>query len=230
MVSTKFYSDYDETEVFISNWAEEGDMSVERLKQLEIQFLNAIQWNLLVSQNEFYEKLKTIERLLAMKEGLARNWFTYTELEMLMPTIETAKQILNYSTIIMFSYFCSVLTIVLSCIIATSIPFPMTTTTTTSPPTSTECSDGNVTYKALLPNVMTITKDDEQTECTFINNIKDIPYQTTYDDDIDHKDQRCNFTFDFVFLQRFIEIPTKQYYQNFHFEMFPKHQPTPLVW
>ena len=218
MVSTKFYSDYDETEVFMSNWAEEGDVSVERLKQLEIQFLNAIQWNLLVSQNEFYEKLKTIERLLAMKEGLTRNWLTYTELEMLMPTLETAKQILNYSTIIMFSYACSVLTIALSCVIASSIPMPLTSTSTATA-RSTGC-EGNVTQNALLPNVM-ISMDDEQTEC-----INELP--AIYDD----FDSRYNFTLDFLFFNRFIEIPMKRNYldKNFHFEIFHKPQPSPLVW
>lgn len=220
MVSTKFYSDYDETEVFMSNWAEEGDVSVERLKQLEIQFLNAIQWNLLVSQNEFYEKLKTIERLLALKEGLARNWLTYTELELLMPTLETAKQILNYSTIIMFSYACSVLTIALSCVIASSIPMPLTSTSTATA-RMTGC-EGNVTQNALLPNVM-ISINDEQTEC-----INELP-PAIYDDDLDF---RYNFTLDFLFFNRFIDVPMKRNYldQNFHFEIFHKQQPSPLVW
>lgn len=224
MVSTKFYSDYDETEVFMSNWAEEGDVSVERLKQLEIQFLNAIQWNLLVSQDEFYEKLKSIERLLAMKEGLTRNWLTYTELEILMPTLETAKQILNYSTIIMFSYACSVLTIALSCVIASSIPMPLTSTSTATARTS-GC-ERNVTRNALLPDVIISMDDDEQTEC--INAVKELP--AIYDDNLD--DFRCNFTFDFLFFNRFIDIPMKRSYldKNFHFDFFDKHQPTPLVW
>lgn len=122
MVSTKFYSDYDELEVFASAWATEGQMDVERLRILEMSFLNAIQWNILVSENEFYEKLKTVERLLAMKEGLSRGWFTYTEMELLMPTIEIAKRILNYTTILMFSYACSIATIALSSVILSSIP------------------------------------------------------------------------------------------------------------
>ena len=125
MVSTKFYSDYDETEVFLNNWAYEADIKLERLKQLEISFLNAIQWDLLVSENEFHEKLKTAERLLALKEGLTRNWFTYTELEMLMPTIEIAKQIIHYATVSMFIYGCSVMTIALSSFILTSIPMQL---------------------------------------------------------------------------------------------------------
>jgi len=122
MISAKFYSYYDEMEVFANAWAEEGRIDAERLKQLEISFLNAIEWNLIVSDHEFYEKLKTVERLLAMKEGLSRGWYTYTELELLMPSIEIAKRILNYTTMLMFSYACVIATIALSSVIVASIP------------------------------------------------------------------------------------------------------------
>lgn len=122
MVSTKLYYDYNEMEVFASAWAEEGSIDLERLKQLEISFLNAIQWNVLVNKNVFYEKLKTVEKLLAMKEGLSRGWFSYTELELLMPSLEIAKLIFNYTTILTFSYACSIVTIALSSVILASIP------------------------------------------------------------------------------------------------------------
>jgi hypothetical protein len=114
MVSAKFYNDYDECDVFASSWAKEGEIEVERLKQLEIMFLNAINWNIVVSKNEFYEKLKTIEKLLAMKEGLSRGWLTYTELEQLMPSTEIIKILFNYTRIIVFSYVCSIAAIALS--------------------------------------------------------------------------------------------------------------------
>jgi hypothetical protein len=213
MVSTKFYSDYDETEVFMSNWAEEGEVSMERLKQLEIKFLNAIQWNLLVSENEFYEQLKIVERLMAMKEGLARNWFTYTEMDLLMPTLETAKQILNYTTILMFSYACSVLTIALSCIIVSTIPMPLNAPTTIVSPRG---CNSNVT---VLPvNYVISVNDVDQTECTYnINDADEL--SMTLDDDA----RFSNFTFGFLVFNRVIEIPMKRnhYYdfKNFHFEM-----------
>jgi hypothetical protein len=219
MVSTKFYSDYDETDVYISSWAEEGDVTVERLKQLEIQFLNAIQWNLLVSQNEFYEKLRTVERLLAMKEGLSRNWFTYTEIEMLMPTLEIAKKILNYTTILMFSYVCSVLTIALSCIIVTSIPTPLTSTVTTT--TSTIPTSGNET--ALLPINVMISND--QTECTFFNE-----EELSIDES---NNLSCNFTIDFSIFNALFENQLRRNYQdttNFQLEFIHKENAVPLVW
>ncbi|CRK91338.1 CLUMA_CG005012, isoform A [Clunio marinus] len=121
MVSAKFYSDYDEMNVFTSAWAKEGKVDVERLAQLEIKFLNAIKWNILVRQNEFDEKLKTVEKLLAMKEGFNRGWFTYTELELLMPSLEIAKRFLDFTTILMLSYACIIATTAFSFFILSSI-------------------------------------------------------------------------------------------------------------
>lgn len=121
MVSAKFYNDYDECDVFASSWAKEGEIEVERLKQLEIMFLNAISWNILVSKHEFYEKLKTVEKILAMKEGLSRGWLTYTELDQLMPSTEIIKILFNYTRIIVFSYVCSIAAIALSGALLTCI-------------------------------------------------------------------------------------------------------------
>lgn len=221
MVSTKFYNDYDETEVFINNWAYEGEISMERLKQLEISFLNAIQWNLLVSDNEFHEKLKTVERLLAQKEGLTRNFFTYTELEMLMPTIDIAKQILHYATVLMFTYACSIMTIALSSIILTSIPMPL------SKELSSNSSNQNLTADSIVPkalpeHVMISTFNDNQTECTY-----DI------DDSILERDEDvvracCNFTIDFPISNNFkLETASNE---KFYFGFFQKHNPVPIVW
>ncbi|XP_070492692.1 protein CNPPD1-like [Chironomus tepperi] len=223
MVSAKFYSDYDETEVFVNNWAYEGEMSLERLKQLEISFLNAIQWNLVVSDNEFHEKLKTVERLLALKEGLTRNWFTYTEIEMLMPTIEIAKQIIHYATVSMFIYGCSIMTIALSSIILTSIPVQL----------SKELSSShNHTTDTILPNalptdVMISFNDkcnhDNQTECTFDFDVNDTSLERHVDDQ-----SYCNFTIDFPLSNQF-KLETKGS-DKLHFDIFQKYNPVTLVW
>ena len=210
MVSAKFYSDYDEMEVFASAWAEEGRTDVERLKQLEISFLNAIQWNILVNQNEFYEKLKTVERLLAMKEGLSRGWFTYTELEMLMPTIDIAKRILNYTTILMFSYACSIATIALSSVILASIP-----------PTTDLALKVNITSSPinLLPNTM-ISVDATTYERTFDDSMLDLI--------ADVKVPR-NFTINFPLFDRVTNWETRTNYQDY--QLMPlKFYPVPLCW
>ncbi|KAL7029336.1 hypothetical protein ACKWTF_006190 [Chironomus riparius] len=223
MVSTKFYSDYDETEVFLNNWAYEGDLTLERLKQLEISFLNAIQWNLVVSDNEFHEKLKTVERLLALKEGLTRNWFTYSELDMLMPTIEIAKQIIHYATISMFIYGCSVLTLALSSIILTTIPAQLNKELRTS---QNHTSD-SILPNALTPNEMIPINDkfnhDNQTECTFDFDVNDTALERLTSD-ISY----CNFTIDFPLSNQFkLETKTSD---KFHFDIFQKYNPVPLVW
>lgn len=222
MVSTKFYNDYDETEVFVNNWAYEGDISLERLKQLEISFLTAIQWNLVVSDNEFHEKLKTVERLLALKEGLTRNWFTYTELEMLMPTIEIAKQIIHYATVSMFIYGCSVLTIALSSIILTTIPAQLSKELSSSLNQTTDSKLPNA-----LPTDVMISINDKyninQTECTFDFDMNDTALERHVDDQ-----SCCNFTIDFPLSNQF-KLETKSS-DKFHFDFFQKYNPVPIVW
>lgn len=218
MVSTKFYSDYDELEVFASAWAEEGRIDVERLKQLEMSFLNAIQWNILVSENEFHEKLKTVERLLAMKEGLSRGWFTYTELEMLMPTIEIAKRILNYTTILMFSYACSIATIALSSVILASIP--VTSIDRATSPTNV------TTSPSLLPDAMISTDNDDKNT-----------YERSFDDPmlLDPElevNLTRNFTINYPLFDRVTNWATRKNYRDVNnFYLTPqKYDPVPLGW
>lgn len=53
MVSTKFYCGHDE-EVYISDWAKEGNITEERMKELEIDFLCAIVSQLLILSHFHY--------------------------------------------------------------------------------------------------------------------------------------------------------------------------------
>lgn len=203
-------------EIFASSWAEEGRIEVERLKQLEISFLNAIQWNVLVSQNEFYEKLKTVERLLAMKEGLSRGWFTYSELEMLMPTIEIAKRILNYTTILMFSYACSIATIALSSVILASIP-----------PATDLASPANTTTSLMPENLQTnamISSGEATYERNFYVSVVD-----SLDADVNLP---RNFSMNFPLFERVTNWETRSNYQDIpNFQLMPrKFQPVPLCW
>jgi hypothetical protein len=228
MVSAKFYSDYDESDVFAGNFAYEGEVSLERLKQLEISFLNAIGWNLLVSENEFYEKLKTVERLLALKEGLPRNSFTYTEMELLAPTLELAKLIVHYTTILMFTYACSILTIALSSILLTSIPMPLTSTADVSRTTTATGENATQTEStALLPSVIISRDADDavfETECTFD--------ELKLDDDDPVVERTCNFTIDFALFNNF-EWENRRNYQDYagvQLGLLPKFEPVPVVW
>lgn len=121
MVSTKFYCGYDE-DVYLGDWAEQGDISQSHLKQLEIQFLCAINWNLFVSNKEFFEKLKFVEIEIARRQGLERGWLTYTELSNLMPSLMIAKAFLHHATIFAVSYAASVVTIAGAFFLASKVP------------------------------------------------------------------------------------------------------------
>lgn len=121
MVSTKFYCGYDE-DVYLSDWAEQGDITQDHLKQLEIQFLCAINWNLFVSNKEFFEKLKFVEIEIAKRQGLERGWLTYTELSNLMPSLAIAKAFLQHTTIFAVSYAASVVTIAGAFFLASKVP------------------------------------------------------------------------------------------------------------
>lgn len=151
MVSTKFYCGYDE-DIYLSAWAESGNISVNHMKELELEFLDAIGWRVYVSNHEFFEKLKSVEKVLAKRQGLIRGWLTYTELINFLPTMTLAKQILNYSTVIALSYTASVMTIAGAFFIASNINVPgnllfraqsTQSTATASIDTTLSSTDGN---------------------------------------------------------------------------------------
>jgi len=135
MVSTKFYCGYDE-DVYLSAWAEYGSITLDHLKELELDFLDAMNWEIYVSDYEFFEKLKSIECVLAKRQGLKRGWLTYTELTQLLPTLSIAKQIINYSTILTLSYLAGVMTIFGGFFVASQVPgTSLSLTNKTSPST-----------------------------------------------------------------------------------------------
>lgn len=140
MVSTKFYSGYDE-DVYITEWAEYGNMSVDRLKALEIEFLDAMDWKIYVSNETFFKKLKEIERHLAERETRTRGWLTYTELCTLMPSIDAIRKAVSYSALLAVSYTAGVIALAGAFFVASQVPgsylCDRTTTTTNRPSTVT---------------------------------------------------------------------------------------------
>lgn len=122
MVSTKFYSGYDGDFIYAKEWAEYGNLSTERIQQLELEFLSAVNWNIYVSNQVFFEKLKSIECILAKRQGLKRGWLTYTELANLLPSIAIAKAFLQYSALFTVSYAASVVTIAGALFFASQVP------------------------------------------------------------------------------------------------------------
>lgn len=121
MVSTKFHSGYDE-DVYITEWAECGNVSVDRLKALEIEFLTAMNWKIFVSNESFFEKLAEIERGLAERESNSRGWLTYTELCTLMPSIDLVRSAVCYSVLLAVSYTAGVIALAGAFLVATQVP------------------------------------------------------------------------------------------------------------
>lgn len=120
MVATKFYSGHDEDSSI--NWAEYAKMSPDNLLRLELEFLTALDWKVYVSNEEFFEKVVTIEKKLARRQGLTRGWFTYMELDSLMPSIKITDTFLHFTFIIGLSYTAFVATIVASVFLVSQIP------------------------------------------------------------------------------------------------------------
>ncbi|CAH1959493.1 unnamed protein product [Acanthoscelides obtectus] len=126
MVSSKFLFDDGETdEVIEREWAASGGVTLKYLLKLEKDFLNAIDWEVYVSELNFWRKLTDLETQLAEKQGAIRGHFTYTELEHLAGTIEIHKLLnclVTFSVIMAATYTAGLLTIVGSVFLAGQIP------------------------------------------------------------------------------------------------------------
>lgn len=120
MVATKFYSGHDEDSSI--NWAEYAKMTPDKLLCMELEFLSALDWKVYVSNEEFFKKVETIEKKLACRQGLGRGWFTYMELDSLLPSIKITKSFLHFTFIIGLSYTAFVATIVASVFLVSQIP------------------------------------------------------------------------------------------------------------
>ncbi|KAH8339643.1 hypothetical protein KR067_005016, partial [Drosophila pandora] len=121
MISTKFYIGHDER-FYLEDWAKAGSMSEDRLKQMELDFLSSIDWNIYISKEEFFKKLSYIERALAEREGLRRGWLTYSELVRLLPCFTLTKFFLNSIGVLTLSYAASVITLAGAFFIASQVP------------------------------------------------------------------------------------------------------------
>lgn len=97
-------------------------MPIELLHRLEIELLCALNWNVYVSQEEFFAKLCTVEHELALTQGCARGWLTYTELVQLIPSLRIAQAFVKYSAVFALSYTASVFTIAGAFLLASQVP------------------------------------------------------------------------------------------------------------
>lgn len=121
MVATKFYSGHDEEAPFI-NWSECVNTSSDKLLQMELSFLNAIDWKIYVSNEEFFNKVKLLEATLAHRQGMNRGFFTYSEMNCVLPSVQIAKHFIQSTLVLGLSYTVFVATMVASVFLASQIP------------------------------------------------------------------------------------------------------------
>lgn len=85
MVASKYlYDEGEEEEVFNDEWGAAGKMDVKTINNLEMNFLNAIDWSLFTEPSDFFDLLGELETSIAERQGLRRGWFTYTDLCVLL--------------------------------------------------------------------------------------------------------------------------------------------------
>ena len=85
MVSSKFlHDDGEDDEVFNEDWAEAGQIATADINQLEIDFLCALEWKLLVSPDEFDTMTTRLETAVAKNEVDKRGWATYSDMAVLL--------------------------------------------------------------------------------------------------------------------------------------------------
>ncbi|KAM3585745.1 uncharacterized protein V6R79_026031 [Siganus canaliculatus] len=85
MVASKYlYDEGEEEEVFNDEWGAAGKLDVKTVNNLEMNFLNAIEWSLFTDPNDFFDILSQLETSIAERQGMRRGWFTYTDLCVLL--------------------------------------------------------------------------------------------------------------------------------------------------
>ncbi|XP_078045249.1 protein CNPPD1 [Augochlora pura] len=126
MVASKFLNDEgEEDEVFNTEWALSGHLSISQMNQLEKDFLQAIDWTVFVNNQDFWERLQRLEKTIAYKEAQKRGWFSYTELNCLMNSMQLltiANAVINISSICLATYTAGIVTLLGSAFVASYLP------------------------------------------------------------------------------------------------------------
>ncbi|KAI5720780.1 hypothetical protein M8J77_011564 [Diaphorina citri] len=123
VLASKFHDD-SEYELSLSMFDKFQDWSNTDIFNVELEFLDALRWNVHVSEQEFYLKLLELEKSLAMKIGTKRNWITYTEMSTLMDNAllsQLTNLIVTVSAVCLTTYTAGVLTLVASSALASHV-------------------------------------------------------------------------------------------------------------
>ncbi|XP_059061223.1 protein CNPPD1 [Achroia grisella] len=128
MVGNKFLQDDGEDdEVICSEWAASGGLDLKHLKKLEVDFLNAIDWNVFVSEKSFETGLLWLERQVALKQALLRGFFTYGDLSAtcdMAPVGELLRAAAGACLALTLTYMASLATLVTSTLVVSHAWLP----------------------------------------------------------------------------------------------------------
>jgi len=137
-------------------------------------------WDIYVSEETFWTRLRDLEQKVALSEGTRRGWYTYSDLELLLDKLEIGsltRTLLTVSAACLTSYTASVLTLIGSALLvghlntlggitATGLTTPTTVLTTQSSnilpatiiaPTAEEAPVTNITSESAAPAVLLAT-------------------------------------------------------------------------
>ncbi|XP_076460063.1 protein CNPPD1-like [Babylonia areolata] len=84
MASKYLYDEGVDEEVFNDEWAENAGMDEKELNNMELDFLDALDWELFIRKEDFERAMLSVEKSIAVREGLKRSWFSYTDLCLLL--------------------------------------------------------------------------------------------------------------------------------------------------
>lgn len=189
MVASKFLNDEgEEDEVFNTEWAQSGDLTISQINQLEKDFLKAIDWTVFVHHQDFWERLQKLEKDVAFKEAQKRGWFSYTELTCLMNSkqlIAVAQAVVNVSSICLATYTAGVVTLLGSALVASCLPGTVLNRTINSTNImKTDISSSPIEENILLKDILTanftsLNCNQSQQNCEYIetNDATDINWK-----------------------------------------------------
>ncbi|XP_008217663.1 protein CNPPD1 [Nasonia vitripennis] len=165
MVASKFlHDDGEEDEVFNTEWAQSGHLSVAKMNRLEKDFLKAINWTVYVHNQDFWERLQRLEKDIAYKEARKRGWFSYTELNTLLDSMHLAallNTILSVSSICIATYAAGLITLLGSALVATHLP-------------GTILSSNQQTQSTSITNLQCTRSSDESSQTELEEEVEDI--------------------------------------------------------
>ncbi|KAI2668783.1 ATP-binding cassette sub-family B member 6 [Labeo rohita] len=96
MVASKYlYDEGEEEEVFNDEWGTAAKLDVQTVNTLEMNFLNAIDWNLFTEPSDFLKVLSQVESSIAERQGMKRGWFTYTDLCVLVAGLIASSTVIH---------------------------------------------------------------------------------------------------------------------------------------